>query len=154
MAILHNRPISIIKEPNKSQTLPSLVKILNGDGYRSSFWYGGDINFANFNSFVVGSGFQDIITEKNFNPANYNSKWGVHDHILFQALKDSMKIAREPFLKVILTLSSHEPFDVPMEPVFTALTLCRSIKIQYTILIRPWDHFSIGPKGQTGGKTH
>jgi phosphoglycerol transferase MdoB-like AlkP superfamily enzyme len=29
-----------------------------------------------------------------------------------------MKIVKEPFLKVILTLSSHEPFDVPMEPVF------------------------------------
>jgi phosphoglycerol transferase MdoB-like AlkP superfamily enzyme len=25
----------------------------------------------------------------------------------------------EPFVKVVLTLSSHEPFDVPMEPVFT-----------------------------------
>jgi phosphoglycerol transferase MdoB-like AlkP superfamily enzyme len=88
------------------------------NGYQSSFWYGGEINFANFNSFVIGSGFQDIITKNNFDPANYNSKWGVHDHILFQTLKDSMKRVKEPFLKVILTLSSHEPFDVPMEPVF------------------------------------
>jgi len=125
---------SIIKEPNKSQTLPSLVKILNVKGYNSSFWYGGEINFANFNSFVVGSGFQDIISEKNFDPANYNSKWGVHDHILFQALKDSMKIAKEPFLKVILTLSSHEPFDVPMEPVFTGSDIMSKYKnsIYYT----------------------
>ncbi|MGC1390286.1 MAG: sulfatase-like hydrolase/transferase [Bacteroidales bacterium] len=125
---------SIIKEPNKSQTLPSIVKILNEKGYRSSFWYGGEINFANFNSFVVGSGFQDIITEKNFDPANYNSKWGVHDHILFQALKDSMKIAKEPFLKVILTISSHEPFDVPMEPVFTGTDIMSKYKnsIYYT----------------------
>jgi phosphoglycerol transferase MdoB-like AlkP superfamily enzyme len=29
-----------------------------------------------------------------------------------------MKNVREPFMKVILTLSSHEPFEVPMEPVF------------------------------------
>ena len=29
-----------------------------------------------------------------------------------------MRIVNEPFLKVVLTLSSHEPFDVPMEPVF------------------------------------
>jgi phosphoglycerol transferase MdoB-like AlkP superfamily enzyme len=125
---------SIIKEPNKSQTLPSLVKILNEKGYRSSFWYGGEINFANFNSFVVGSGFQDIITEKNFDPAYYNSKWGVHDHILFQALRDSMKSAKEPFLKVILTLSSHEPFDVPMEPVFSGSDIMSKYKnsIYYT----------------------
>lgn len=110
---------SIIKEPKKSQTLPSLVKILVENGYQSSFWYGGEINFANFNSFVIGSGFNEIITKSNFNPSDYNSKWGVHDHILFQAVKDSMTRVKEPFVKVILTLSSHEPFDVPMEPVFT-----------------------------------
>ena len=109
---------SIIKEPKKTQSLPSLVKILNENGYHSSFWYGGEINFANFNSFVIGSGFHDIITKNNFDPVNYNSKWGVHDHILFQTLMDSMKIVKEPFLKVILTLSSHEPFDVPMKTVF------------------------------------
>jgi phosphoglycerol transferase MdoB-like AlkP superfamily enzyme len=109
---------SIIKEPKKSQSLPSLVKILNEKGYLSSFWYGGEINFANFNSFVIGSGFHDIITKNNFDPSDYNSKWGVHDHILFKTLEDSMKNITEPFLKVVLTLSSHEPFDVPMEPFF------------------------------------
>ena len=109
---------SIIKEPKKSQSLPSIVKILGEQGYNTSFWYGGEINFANFNSFIIGSGFTEIITEDNFSPADYNTKWGVHDHVMFDALKDSMKINKEPFLKVVLTISSHEPFDVPMEPVF------------------------------------
>ncbi|HUX96927.1 MAG TPA: sulfatase-like hydrolase/transferase [Bacteroidales bacterium] len=109
---------SIIKEPKKSQSLPSLVRVLTEKGYHSSFWYGGEIDFANFNSFVIGSGFQNIITKDDFHPEDYNSKWGVHDHILFEVLKDSMTKVREPFLKVVLTLSSHEPFDVPMETVF------------------------------------
>jgi len=97
--------------------LPSIVKILIENGYNSSFWYGGEINFANFNSFVIGSGFRSIITKNNFSSDNYNSKWGVHDHVLFRILEDSMKNVKEPFLNVVLTLSSHEPFDVPMEPV-------------------------------------
>ena len=109
---------SIIKEPNKTQSLPGITKILNKEGYSSSFWYGGDINFANFNSFVIGSGFHDIVTKNDFNPSEYNSKWGVHDHILLGKLKDSMKVNKEPFFKVVLTLSSHEPFDIPEEPVF------------------------------------
>jgi phosphoglycerol transferase MdoB-like AlkP superfamily enzyme len=109
---------SIIKEPKKSQSLPSLVKLLIENGYHSSFWYGGEINFANFNSFVIGSGFNEIVTMADFDPGNYNSKWGVHDHILFETLKDSMRVVQEPFLKVILTLSSHEPFDVPMKDIF------------------------------------
>jgi phosphoglycerol transferase MdoB-like AlkP superfamily enzyme len=121
-AILNGYPAqpaqSIIKEPRKTQSLPSIVKTLTASGYNSSFWYGGEINFANFNSFVIGSGFQEIVTKDNFNPADYNSKWGVHDHVLFNVLQDSMKKMKEPFLKVVLTLSSHEPFDVPGEPVF------------------------------------
>jgi len=121
-AILNGYPAqpaqSIIKEPKKSQSLPSLVRILIENGYRSSFWYGGEIDFANFNSFVIGSGFQSIITKDNFDKKDYNSKWGVHDHVLFSKLRDSLKSVKEPFLNVVLTLSSHEPFDVPMDPVF------------------------------------
>ncbi|HEX2968857.1 MAG TPA: sulfatase-like hydrolase/transferase [Bacteroidales bacterium] len=109
---------SIIKEPKKSQSLPSLVRILDENGYRSSFWYGGEINFANFNSFIIGSGFRTIITKDNFDPANYNSKWGVHDNILFESLRDSMKTIQEPFLNVVLTLSSHEPYEIPVKPHF------------------------------------
>jgi phosphoglycerol transferase MdoB-like AlkP superfamily enzyme len=109
---------SIIKDPKKSQSLPSLVKILIDEGYSSAFWYGGEINFANFNSFVIGSGFKSIITKSSFSSENYNADWGVHDHLLFKALEDSMKTVTEPFLKVVLTLSSHDPFDVPMETVF------------------------------------
>jgi phosphoglycerol transferase MdoB-like AlkP superfamily enzyme len=121
-AILNGYPAqpaqSIIKEPKKTQSLQSLVRIFNDKGYRSAFWYGGEINFANFNSFVIGSGFDEIVTQDNFSPEDFNSKWGVHDHILFKAFRDSMTVVREPFFNVILTLSSHEPFDVPMEPVF------------------------------------
>ncbi len=121
-AILNGYPAqpaqSIIKEPKKTQSLPSLVKILIENNYYSSFWYGGEINFANFNSFVIGSGFNSIVTKNNFDSEYYNSKWGVHDHILFETLKDSLGRYREPFLSVVLTLSSHEPFDVPMDPVF------------------------------------
>jgi phosphoglycerol transferase MdoB-like AlkP superfamily enzyme len=121
-AILNGYPaqpsVSIMKEPKKTQTLPGIVKMMNGLDYQSEFWYGGDINFANFNSFIISSGFGSIITKDNFNPDDYNSKWGVHDNVLIKTLTDSMKSVREPFLKVVLTLSSHEPFEVPMDPVF------------------------------------
>jgi phosphoglycerol transferase MdoB-like AlkP superfamily enzyme len=121
-AILNGYPAqpaeSIMKEPKKTQSLTGIVKTLTADGFSSSFWYGGEINFANFNSFVINAGFKDIVTMKNFDPVNYNSKWGVHDNVLFDALKDSMQSVKEPFVKVVLTLSSHEPFEVPMEPVF------------------------------------
>ena len=121
-AILNGYPAqpanSIIKEPEKTQTLPGIIKTMNGLGYTSSFWYGGEINFANFNSFVINSGFSQIITMANFSPDLKLSSWGIPDNVLFETLIDSMKNIKEPFLKVVLTLSSHEPFDIPMEPVF------------------------------------
>jgi phosphoglycerol transferase MdoB-like AlkP superfamily enzyme len=124
-AILNGYPaqpaVSIMKEPRKTQSLPGIVKKMGGEGYRTAFWYGGEINFANFKSFVLNSGFDKIITMDNFSREYYNSKWGVHDHILLEAFRDSMKSVREPFLNVVLTLSSHEPFEVPMKPVFRGL---------------------------------
>jgi phosphoglycerol transferase MdoB-like AlkP superfamily enzyme len=113
--------VSVMKEPEKTQSLPGIVKDLKGQGYSSSFWYGGEINFANFNSFVINAGFSQIVTMDNFSPEFYNSKWGVHDHVLLEALRDSMNNISEPFIKVVLTLSSHEPFEVPMEPVFRGI---------------------------------
>jgi len=122
-AIINGYPaqpaVSIMKEPKKTQSLPGIVKAMNGLGYKSAFWYGGEINFANFNSFVINSGFRQIITMDDFSPADYNSKWGVHDHVLLETFRDSMILPAEPFIKVVLTLSSHEPFEVPMDPVFT-----------------------------------
>jgi len=121
-AILNGYPaqpaVSIMKEPKKTQSLPGIVKTMNAIGYKSGFWYGGEINFANLNSFIINAGFSEIITMNNFSSGHYNSKWGVHDHILMEAFRDSMKSVKEPFLKVVLTLSSHEPFEVPMDPVF------------------------------------
>jgi phosphoglycerol transferase MdoB-like AlkP superfamily enzyme len=125
---------SIIKEPKKTQSLPSLVRILMSKGYSSSFWYGGEINFANFNSFVIGSGFQSVITKDYFDPKDFNSKWGVHDHVLFKSFRDSMLAPRQPFFNVLLTLSSHEPFEIPEKPAFEGndiLTLYKN-SVHYT----------------------
>jgi phosphoglycerol transferase MdoB-like AlkP superfamily enzyme len=121
-AILNGYPaqpkVSIMKEPKKTQSLPGIVKSLAESGYSSYFWYGGEINFANLNSFVSNAGFKNVVSMKNFNHKYYNSKWGVHDNILFECLADSMEHIKEPFVSMVLTLSSHEPFEIPMSPVF------------------------------------
>ena len=44
-----------------------------------------------------------------------------------------MKNVGQPFLKVVLTLSSHEPFEVPMEPVFKGMMILLNSRIRYTI---------------------
>jgi len=106
---------SIVKYPSKAQKLPFLMRDIKDLGYNTSFVYGGDIDFANFRSYLTNSSFNHITTYDDF-PGQANSKWGVHDHIVFERARQETDTARGPFFKVILSLSSHEPFDVPMEP--------------------------------------
>jgi phosphoglycerol transferase MdoB-like AlkP superfamily enzyme len=108
---------SIIKEPAKSQRLPLLNKELIKLGYHTSFIYGGDVDFAYFRSYLNTSGFEHITDLEDFDEDLYTSKWGVHDHFMFEKAIQELDTTKEKFFKVILTLSSHEPFDVPQTPL-------------------------------------
>jgi phosphoglycerol transferase MdoB-like AlkP superfamily enzyme len=109
---------SIIKLPAKTQRLPQLNQYLKNFGYKTSFIYGGDIDFANFRSYLATSGFDHLTELDDFDKRLYTSKWGVHDHYLFEKAIAELDTISDPFFKVILTLSSHEPFDVPTKSVF------------------------------------
>ncbi len=109
---------SIIKYPAKTQHLPYLNHYMHDLGYHTSFVYGGDVDFANFRSYLTNSRFDHITSNVDFPDAD-ESKWGVHDHIVFNRALAQCDTAKSPFFKVILSLSSHEPFDVPMEPHIT-----------------------------------
>ena len=108
---------SIIKFTGKNSKLPNLAYDLEEIGYFTSFFYGGTIDFANIRSYLVNSNFNSLVTIDDFDPEYRTSKWGVHDHILFSKVLDELNNCIEPFFSVVLTLSSHEPFDVPMETV-------------------------------------
>jgi phosphoglycerol transferase MdoB-like AlkP superfamily enzyme len=109
---------SIIKDPSKTQRLGYLNHYMRALGYETSFVYGGDIDFANFRSYLTNSRFDHITSDVDFPSELNHSKWGVHDHIVFHRALQECDTARGPFFKVILSLSSHEPFDVPMVPKF------------------------------------
>ena len=107
---------SLMTVPAKSQHLPVLSLSLREAGYRLKFWYGGDEDFTNMRSYLVHGGFQDRVCDKSFPVEERLSKWGTHDHLLFQRLQDELLAETAdtaPSLHVVLTLSSHEPFEVP-----------------------------------------
>jgi phosphoglycerol transferase MdoB-like AlkP superfamily enzyme len=104
---------SIIKYPNKTQSLPSLPKALTAQGYHTSFVYGGDIGFANMESYLNIVGFSHITEDDDFDISLNVSKWGVHDEFVFARFLQEADTAQAPFFKTMLSLSSHEPFDVP-----------------------------------------
>lgn len=106
---------SIMKYPAKSQTLPSIAKSLGEVGYTADMLYGGDINFTNMQSYFFSSGYSKITADRDFPLTSRLSKWGANDDITFSHLYESIKDRDEksPWLSTFLTLSSHEPFEVP-----------------------------------------
>lgn len=108
---------SIIKFPEKTQRLAFISKALEQNGYLTSFIYGGDIGFANMESYVKLAGFSYTTEEDDFDSNLNDSKWGVADHYVFDRMLHELDTAVGPFFKVMLSLSSHEPFEIPMETV-------------------------------------
>lgn len=107
---------SIMKYPEKTDKLPSIPRSLKNAGYSLDYYYyGGDADFTNMRSYLISSGIEKIVCDKDFPLSERTSKWGAHDHVLFQRLLKDMKEEeqKEPFLKFVQTSSSHEPFEVP-----------------------------------------
>ncbi|MGB3948612.1 MAG: sulfatase-like hydrolase/transferase [Bacteroidia bacterium] len=114
---------TIIATPSKAEQLPSLNKILVKNGYQSSLYYGGEVEFANMKSYFINNNFAKIIDKKDFDEKQLNSKWGAHDEHVFNKQLQELKTEKEPFFSVVLTLSTHEPFEVPLSTPFTGATI-------------------------------
>jgi len=109
---------SIITTPSKAEQLPSLNIGLGKQGYQSSFYYGGEVEFANMKSYLLNTHFEKIIDKNNFEKNQLNSKWGAHDEYVFMKQLDGLKNEKQPFFSIVLTLSTHEPFEVTMQTPF------------------------------------
>ena len=109
--------ISLMKYPDKMVTFPSIINTIKQKGYTTSFLYGGDANFTNMRSFFATGGTEEFVTDVELNVSRLESKWGANDHITFEYLKNDILnySGEKPFFKTFLTLSSHEPFEVPFK---------------------------------------
>lgn len=107
---------SLLKYPNKTAERPRFPKDLEENGYHTRYYYAGDINFGSFRSYITMS-FQEMVTEDDFSgEAKANRfKWGIHDGYMFDRLYEDVSKARQPFMYMAFNMSSHEPFEVPME---------------------------------------
>jgi len=109
-------PITTITDhPEKYAALPSFIKDIKKDGYYTSFWFGGQLNYGNILSFLMYNEF-DAITEGKDLPDDFvRGKMGVHDEYLLKYVATELNKQPQPFFTTVFTLSSHSPYDQPME---------------------------------------
>ena len=106
---------SVMKSTVKSQKLPSIASVLTNAGYNSTFIYGGDINFTNMRGYLYSTGYKTIVADNDFTPLERSThQWGAGDDITFNRLYDTVMAQKSsPWHITLLTLSSHEPWEVP-----------------------------------------
>lgn len=115
---------SLMTVPSKSRNLPQIGKALKQEGYLLNFYYGGDEDFTNMRSYLIDGGFENRVVDKDFPLQDRMSKWGAHDHIVLERASREIRqrytqYPDNQYFDVILTLSSHEPFDVPFTSDFS-----------------------------------
>lgn len=109
---------SVMKNVSKAQSLPSIAGELKKNGYQTEYYYGGDANFTNMRAYLSSTGFNKIVSDKDFPLGERLSKWGAPDGALFVKVMEELSPYEgdAPCFRVIQTSSSHEPFDVPRSP--------------------------------------
>lgn len=119
VALLSGMPaipkISLNKYTNKCEKLPGLPRHLFNEGYKTTFYYGGDILFANTGGYMHQAGFTTTVSEKDFPTKEERTEWGVYDGTLLNRATDNILNDKSstPRFDCVMTLSSHEPWIVP-----------------------------------------
>lgn len=104
---------SIMGQNDKQEKLPALSQSLAAKGYKTSLYYGGESEFFNLKSYVLSHAYQKLVDEHAFSSEDMNSKWGTYDGKVFQKNIEDLKNTSEPFFSTVITLTNHEPFELP-----------------------------------------
>ncbi len=109
---------SIVKWPEKMQKIPAISQKLFNEGYQTSFFYGGESEFDNYKAFILSHSYQKLIDKNSFEKKDMNSKWGAYDGLVFNRQLKELNQSKQPFFSTILSLTNHEPYEVPGKAKF------------------------------------
>ena len=107
--------VSIISQPNKYVHLPCITNELDSAGYATSFLFGGQLSYGNIKAYMYYNKFDRILEGKDFESSIPHGKLGVHDEYLYECQLKELRDEKQPFFAGMFTMSSHSPFDMPME---------------------------------------
>lgn len=93
----------------------TLLSVLKSQGYRLNFYAGTDLEFDNERAFLRRQGVDVLLEEKDFGPGHGPSNyWGyADDELVSLAVADQTRNARQPFVSVLQTNSTHTPYTFP-----------------------------------------
>ncbi len=102
---------TLMKRPDLCRNLPSIASSLKAEGYHTTMTFGGDIDYTNMRMYFLETGFTEANGGETFPKELYSSAWGVPDEYTLTPER-LVKQSSVPFFSAVLTLSSHEPWEV------------------------------------------
>ena len=95
--------------------LTGFPRVCNEKGYDTYFVHGATRGSMRFDAMANALGFQEqwYRNELASRPSDLGS-WGVHDHAVFKQLTKKIPKIKQPFMMTVFTLSTHEPYDIPI----------------------------------------
>ena len=105
---------SLMKRSRAQGNFLTLPGLFRDRGYRTVFIYGGNPDFDNMKGFFSAGGIERFVAQDQMRAAGLKGNWGFHDEVVMRKAHETFLGMRDQkFFGVILTLSYHEPFDVP-----------------------------------------
>jgi len=109
---------TIVIDTTKQRKLPSLMTEFKNAGYTTSYFYGGDADYMNFDTYMNDHHTDHIIDRHSMKPDEIGSTWGAFDDVLFGRHIAFMDKQTKPFFSLMQTSTNHEPFVLPVKGHF------------------------------------
>ena len=119
-AILAGIP-SLMDEPfmysaYQDNCMKGLGTYLKPFGYHTSFFHGGLNGEFNIDALAPAAGFNLYFGKNEFNDDTYfDGHWGIYDEEFMQFFSKKLNDFPEPFCSALFTVSSHQPFPIPVK---------------------------------------
>jgi len=111
------QPVSaIISNFGKFDHLPSLIRVLGDNGYNTSYYFGGDLLFANTKTYLQVAGIDKMIGHEEV-PHTRETDWGAYDEDVYKYQVNDIGNTKQPFFSIIMTLTNHEYFTADVEKI-------------------------------------
>ena len=120
-AVLSGLP-SLMDEPfitSSFQTaeLHGLGEVLGRHGYSTAMYHAGSNGTMGFDMFAGIAGIQHYYGLNEYpggaSSPDYDGHWGIFDEPYLQYFNRQLTATKQPFMAMVFTLSSHEPFSLP-----------------------------------------
>lgn len=110
--------VSVMRHADRCSRLPGLGRSMADAGFSTDFLYGGDRDFTRMADYLRQMGYSHVWGDADFTESErHTHQWGVTDGITFRRL---LQLSTAPIPEdrrgrflTFLTLSSHEPWEVP-----------------------------------------